>query len=98
MNKSRTALTRRQFLRRSALVGGAITFGAYVRPIHATPRKISPHAKLNIAVIGASGRGGTDAQEVSSENIVALCDVNETNLNIGSKKFPNARRYYDFRK
>jgi len=98
MNKSRTTLTRRQFLRRSAFAAGAISLGGYVRPIHAKPRKISPNEKLNIAVIGASGRGGTDAQEVSSENIVALCDVNETNLNIGSKKFPNARRYYDFRK
>ena len=49
-------LTRRQFLHRSALAG-AITLGGYL-PLHAKPRKVSSNEKLNIAIIGASGRGG----------------------------------------
>ena len=35
----------------------------------------SPNEKLNIAGIGIGGQGAWDLQEVSSENIVALCDV-----------------------
>jgi hypothetical protein len=67
-------------------------------PAAAKPRKVSPNEKLNIAIIGAGGRGATDTHEVSSENIVALCDVNETNLASALKNHPNARTYVDFRK
>ena len=34
------------------------------------------NGKLNIAVIGAGGRGAADSEAVQSENIVALFDVN----------------------
>lgn len=58
----------------------------------------APSGKLNLAVIGCGGRGAGNLEEVSSENIVALCDVNENNLNAAGQKFPNARKYVDFRK
>jgi len=58
----------------------------------------SPGDKLNIAVIGSGGRGAANLSEVASENIVALCDVNENNLESAAKKFPGARKYTDFRK
>lgn len=35
---------------------------------------------------------------MASENIVALCDVNDKNLEQAAKKFPAARKYTDFRK
>ena len=54
--------------------------------------------KLDIAVIGAGGRGGSNLSSVSSENIVALCDVNANNLEAASRKFPKATTYSDFRK
>ena len=39
-----------------------------------------PQQKLNIAIIGCGGRGAANLGEVAkSENIVALCDVNEPN-------------------
>jgi predicted dehydrogenase len=53
--------------------------------------------KLNIAIIGAGGRGGSNTGAVSSENIVALCDVNEKNLNAAAAKHPKARTAVDFR-
>jgi hypothetical protein len=53
---------------------------------------------LNIGIIGAGGRGASNAGDVSSENIVALCDVNERNLAETHKRFPRARTYVDFRK
>ena len=54
--------------------------------------------KLNIAIIAAGGRGGSNLRGVSSENIVALCDVNKNNLDRAAKKFPQAKTFADFRK
>jgi len=89
--------TRRQFLYYSALAAGATAFTGQVvaRP---KPRRVSPNEKLNIAIIGAGGRGAADTAEVSSENIVALCDVNEEHLNAAAAKYPRGRKCVDFRK
>jgi len=54
--------------------------------------------KLNIAIIGAGGRGAANAKAVASENIVALCDVNEVNLAQAAREYPKAKTYTDFRK
>ena len=90
-------LTRRQFVQRSVLASAATVFGA---PLMAQPAKkrISANEKLNIAVIGAGGRGSANLAEVTGENIVALCDVNELHLNAAAAKGPQARKYVDFRK
>lgn len=57
----------------------------------------SPNEKLNIAGIGVGGRGEGDVDGVSSENIIALCDVDESCAAETFKKFPKAKRYQDFR-
>jgi predicted dehydrogenase len=81
--------TRRQFL---------ITTGSTVLAFPAILRAASPNQRLNLAVIGCGGRGAGNLGEVASENIVALCDVNENNLEAAAKKYPGARKYTDFRK
>lgn len=88
-----TRLTRRQFLRSTALAAGtaAISFPALVRGK-------GLNEKLNIAIIGAGGRGGSNTKGVQSENIVALCDVNEVNLDKAAQQFPNAKKHVDFRR
>jgi len=58
----------------------------------------APSEKLNIACIGVGGRGGSDLHEVSSENIVALCDVNANNLKKAAEAHPKAKTYVDWRK
>ncbi len=63
----------------------------------AKPARKSPNEKLNIAIIGSGGRGAANLKEVSGENIVALCDVNEANLTEAAQKFPNAKTFIDFR-
>ncbi len=89
-------LTRRRFIYYSALAAGAT---ALTPTVSARPkqRRVSPNEKLNIAIIGAGGRGAADTAEVSSENIVALCDVNEEHLDAAAAKYPRARKYVDFR-
>ncbi len=57
-----------------------------------------PSEKLNIAGIGIGGRGEGDLDEVGTENIVALCDVDEAYAGRVFKKYPNARKWTDFRK
>lgn len=55
--------------------------------------------KLNIAGIGVGGRGASDLAPIAvSENIVALCDVNETYAARTFKTYEKAKTYTDFRK
>ncbi len=85
-------VNRRRFLQTSAVAGAAAILGA---PAIVHGRNLNE--KLNIAIIGSGGRGGDNMNAVSSENIVALCDVNEHNLNKAAEKFPQARKVADFR-
>ena len=55
--------------------------------------------KLNIAGIGVGGRGAQDLVPMAvSENIVALCDVNDVYSAKTFATYPKAKRYKDFRK
>ena len=57
-----------------------------------------PSEKLNIAGVGIGGRGFADLRAVASENIVALCDVDQAYAARAYKTWPDARRHVDFRK
>src|SRR2546428_12281389 len=87
-----TILSRRQFTRTMLAAAGAIG----VAPAFLHGQNLNN--KLNIAVIAAGGRGGSNLESVSSENIVALCDVNARNLSAAAAKHPKASKYADFRK
>lgn len=54
--------------------------------------------KLNVALIGTWGRAMAHFGAIESENVVALCDVNEEHLALAAKKFPKAKHYVDWRK
>ncbi len=55
--------------------------------------------KLNIAGIGVGSRGGADLVPMAvSENIVALCDVNDEYAAKTFARYPKAKKYKDFRK
>lgn len=86
-------LTRRQFLTRTTLAGGALAF-----PFVSSRNVLGANERLNLASIGAGGKGASDVANSDSENIFALCDVDEKNAAETFKKYPNAKRYKDFRK
>jgi predicted dehydrogenase len=88
-------LTRRSFLKTSATAAAGFLIAE--RHILGGPRHIPPNEKLNIAVIGAGGRGMDDIQGVKSENIVALCDVDQQRSAASQKNFPKAKVHQDFR-
>ena len=83
---------RRDFLKLSALGGSAL-----ILPAHRPIGNYRANNKLDIGVIGAGGKGHVDTVGVASENIVALCDVDDRRAAATYKKFPNAKRYRDFR-
>ncbi|MBM3840323.1 MAG: Gfo/Idh/MocA family oxidoreductase [Verrucomicrobia bacterium] len=86
------ALTRRQFLKSTAVAAGALTF-----PLISSRNVLGANGRLNIAGIGVGGKGAGDVAVVDHENIVALCDVDEVNAAGSFKKYPHAKRYKDFR-
>ncbi len=87
-------LSRRSFIRSSALAAGATMLGA-----PALLRGQNLNNKLNVAVVGCGGRGGGNMNEVGkTENIVALCDVFASNVAKAAEKFSQAKKYEDFRK
>lgn len=59
---------------------------------------ISPSDKLNIAGVGVGGRGFTVLRGMESQNIIALADVDWNYSKRVFDYFPNAKRYYDYRK
>ena len=84
--------TRRQFAR--TLAGVAV--GTFAAPAIVRGRNLNE--KLNIAVIGVGGRGGSNLNDVSSENIVALCDVSQPAIDRAASRHAKARQFRDFRK
>src|SRR5438093_2623191 len=90
-------INRRQFLHRA---------GAGVALLNILPGRLlngaetlSPNAKLNVAGIGIGSRGGADVGEVAGlgHNIVALCDVDEKYAAKEFAKYPDAKRFKDYR-
>jgi len=58
----------------------------------------SPNEKLNFAAIGSGGQGASNISAAApTENIVALCDVDDRRAANTFNRFPNAPRYRDFR-
>src|ERR1039458_6502449 len=87
-------MKRRHFLKSIAFTGAA----GLILPRTKLFGAEAPSNKLNIALIGTWGRGEAHFGGLSTENVVALCDINEDHLNFGARKFPGAKQYVDWRK
>lgn len=89
-------MSRRKFMASSA----AATMAFTIVPSHVLGASddVAPSNKLNIAGIGVGGMGGSNLKAMAAENIVALCDVDDKYAAGTYKKFPNAKKYTDFRK
>lgn len=80
------------------LLAGAVPAGAFgsVKSLKHLGYK-SPNEKLNIAAIGAGGKGYSDIQGCKTENIVAMADPDEKRAARTFSEFPNVPKYKDFR-
>ena len=90
---SASPVSRRRFLHYSATGAGLLILPSGLR---AGPN--APSNKLNVALIGVTGRGKVFHDPLAEENVVALCDVNEEYLGVGAKRFPRAKTHVDWRK
>jgi predicted dehydrogenase len=88
------SLNRRRFLRRSLAAAAAAPLLTYAGRAWAQ----SPNGRLNVAVIGVANQGRYNLDNVTHENVVALCDVDETFLNAAAKDLPRATKYADYRR
>lgn len=88
----RRCVNRRNFLKATA------AGGAFALSVPTILRGRNLNEKLNIAIIGSGGRGASNMRSVESQNIVTICDVNESNLGFAAKRHPKARKFVDFRK
>lgn len=86
--------TRREFLKRTTLAAAGASIAA---PAIFADSK-SPNEKLNIGVVGTANRAAEDIRGVQSQNLVALCDIDNNFLNAAAKEFPKAEKYNDYRK
>ena len=87
-------INRRQFLKTAAATGS----GLLILPTGTLFGQNTPNKKLNIALIGVWGRGLAHYAGLENENVVALCDINETRFADALKKFPGAKTYVDWRR
>ncbi len=90
-------INRRAFLK--ATTATAVAAAWQIVPRHVLGQgQTPPSQKLNIAGIGVGGQGGADIQQMRTENIVALCDVDWRHASGIFKAFPQAKQYKDYRK
>lgn len=89
--------SRRNFLRHTSIAAT----GFFIVPRHVLGRGfIAPSDKLNIAGIGVGGKAEVNlpyAYNNGSDNIVALCDVDDRMAVNARKRWPKAPYYRDFR-
>ena len=87
-------LDRRSFLKSAAAAG------LMAGPLLPLARAASPNGRIQHASIGVGGMGGSDINQFGSHpnvEITAICDVDTRRMAGAAKKYPNARRYQDWR-
>ena len=90
------ACSRRQFLRGLAASGMGFAFLKSPASVWGAPA----NQKLNIALVGVGGRGDWFVGAIPrlGQNLVALCDVDETKNPSAYERLPKARKFRDFRR
>ncbi|MCP4257434.1 MAG: Gfo/Idh/MocA family oxidoreductase [Planctomycetes bacterium] len=93
--KQNKTISRRDFMG-AAAAAAAFTF--IPRHVLGGARYISLSEKLNVACIGVAGMGGSDVSQMRTENLVAFCDVDWKHAAGTFKRYPNVKKYRDFRR
>ncbi|NLE62068.1 MAG: gfo/Idh/MocA family oxidoreductase, partial [Planctomycetes bacterium] len=80
-------ILRREFLKNAVAAAGGLSLAGCAasqrKPLIVT--RGSPNEKLNIGIIGVNNRGKNNTEGVQSENIAALCDIDERYLGEASQ-------------
>ena len=95
--------TRRKFLQQSGLT--AAGFMIVPRYVLGGKGYVAPSDRLNLAAIGAGGKGESNIRDASGwreggstlENVIGLCDVDEKRAKKTFNRFSNAKQFKDYR-
>ncbi|MDR1918699.1 MAG: Gfo/Idh/MocA family oxidoreductase [Tannerellaceae bacterium] len=90
-------ISRRSFLQKGAAAAAALTIvpNTILGKSHGYT---APSDKLNIAGVGIGGMGNGNLTNMAEENIVALCDIDWKYAKPVFDKYPQAKKYWDYRK
>jgi predicted dehydrogenase len=88
-------MSRRDFMGAAA---ASVAFTVVPRHVLGGRGVTAPSDKLNVACIGVGGMGASDVRQMSTENIIALCDVDWNHAAGTFKLHPDAKKYRDFRR
>ena len=86
-------MNRRKFVKTASTAAAA----SFVLPRFSIAKTKNPSSKLNVAFVGVGGIGGMALNGMRSENIVALCDLDWDYSAHQMKKYPNAKKFKDYR-
>ena len=89
----RSNLDRRRLLEGTSLAALGLASGC------AAPRRRTPPGeRLNLGFVGVGNRAGANLAACAGENVVALCDIDDTFLRKAADRHPGAGVYHDFRR
>lgn len=87
-------VSRRDFIRQALAAGTAIpAASALSSRLLLADEATSANENLRLGVIGVAARGGANLSGVSSENIVALCDIDDMRLDAAAANYPDAKKF-----
>jgi predicted dehydrogenase len=87
--------------RRQALhLGAASALGyLFTGPTASVARAVGANDRLRVAGIGVGGKGAGDIDQAGKVmEVIALCDIDEQRLNTRAKVWPDAKKFFDYRK
>jgi predicted dehydrogenase len=89
-------VNRRRFLQAGGVSAAAAGFWL-TGGVTESAQQRGANERLNVAFIGAGGRASGNISGVMGENIVAMCDVDQTRCRAAYNNHPNVQKYTDFR-
>ncbi len=92
-----STMSRRKFLKTGAIA----TAGMTIVPSSVLGQRVgktAPSDKMNIVGVGVGGRGFAVLKSMESQNIIGLADVDWRYSANAFKHFPQAKKYYDYRR
>lgn len=86
---------RRRFLQTSAAIGAGYWVAGGIAPRESR----AAIEKIHFACVGVGGKGSSDSQDAGrAGDVVAICDIDDKNLEFAAARWPEAKKYHDFRK
>jgi predicted dehydrogenase len=93
-------MTARISRRRAIQLGTAGTLGYFFTgPAASVPKAFGANDRLRVAGVGVGGKGSSDIEQAAKVmDVVALCDIDADRLDKRAATWPQAKKFFDYRK